>query len=126
MTTSPKDVALQVIAAMSAKNLEGMLALFADDASFFDPHYPTPLMQGKDAIRGNMAWALGFLREMHWTVLRSWESADSVVLEVDTRHVGPDGSLITPPQVFVVDVKDGQVTRWQSFVPYPPPMPPPA
>lgn len=123
MSTSPKAVAEQVIAALSAKDLNALLALMADDVTLFDPHYPTPLMQGHEAIRGNMAWAFGFLKEMHWTVLRSWEAADSVVLEVATRHVAPDGSLITPPQVFVVDVRGGKVTRWQSFVPYPPPMP---
>ena len=103
-----------------------MNAVLTDDATFFDPHYPTPLMVGRDAINGNMAWATGFLKRMHWTVLRSWETSDSVVLEVDTDHEMQDGTLVTPKQVFIVDVKDGKVTRWQSFVPYPPPAPPTA
>ncbi len=126
MAATPKEIALQLLDRISAKDIEGMLNLMTDDASVFDPHYPSPLMQGKDAIRGNMAWVFGFLKEMHWTVLRSWENADSVVLEVATRHVAPDGSLMTPPQVFVIDVRGGKVARWQSFGPYPPPAPPPA
>lgn len=124
MAASPREVALELLAALSAKDLDRMNAVLTDDSSVFDPHYPTPLMQGRAAINGNMAWVFGFLKELHWTVLRTWEADDSVVFEVSTAHVMQDGSLLTPPQVFVADVKDGKVTRWQSFLPYPPPPPP--
>jgi ketosteroid isomerase-like protein len=118
---TPKDIALQLLTAMTAKNKAETLALMADDAVLFDPHYPTPLMAGKAAISEGIDFAFGMLKQPGWTVLRSWENRDSVVLEVDTHHEMMNGFMVTPKQVFIVDTKDGKITSWQSFVPYPPP-----
>ncbi len=124
MATSPKELAMQMLQAMTAKNKAGILAVLSDDAILFDPHYPSPLMSGKEAIGAGLDFAFGMLKQPGWTILRSWESGDSVVFEVDTHHEMINGMMITPKQVFIVDVKDGKITSWQSFVPYPPPMPP--
>lgn len=122
--TTPKEIALQLLAAMTAKNKTDILALMADDAVLFDPHYPSPLMTGKAAISEGMDFAFGMLKQPGWTVLRSWENGSSVVFEVDTHHEMINGMMVTPKQVFVVDVKDGKIASWQSFVPYPPPASP--
>lgn len=124
MAQSPKELALELLAALSSKDLARADAVLADDAILYDPHYPQPLMVGKDAINGNLGWVFGFLKSMSWTVVHAWEDADSAVLQVETRHEMPDGTPITPPQVFVANVKDGKIARWTTYVPYPPPAPP--
>ena len=121
MNGSPKDIALKLLDALMAKDQTRMFEILAEDAVLFDPHYPQPLMKGHAEIKAGNDFAFGLLKKMHWTVLRSWESGDSAVLEVDTDHEMVNGMMLTPKQVFVVDVKDGRITRWQSFVPYPPP-----
>jgi ketosteroid isomerase-like protein len=124
VAASSKDIAMQLLDAMTAKDTARTLALFADGAVLIDPHYPNPTMTGKDAIGAGMDFAFGLLKQAEWKVLRTWETADTVVLEVDTNHELTNGMKMTPRQVFVADVKDGKVVRWQSFVPYPPPPPP--
>ncbi len=124
MVASSKDAAMQLLDAMTDKDMARTLASFTDDAVLFDPHYPNPTMVGKDAIRAGMDFAFGLLKQPKWTVLRSWETANSVVLEADTHHELVNGITMEVKQVFVVDVKDGKITHWQSFVPYPPPPPP--
>jgi ketosteroid isomerase-like protein len=121
MTATPISVANQLLDAMTAKDKGRTLALFADDAVLIDPHYPSPTMSGKDAIGAGLDFAFGLLKQPEWKILRSWETADTVVLEVDTHHELINGVIMTPKQVFIADVKDGKVARWQSFAPYPPP-----
>lgn len=41
-----------------AKDVDGFLALFAEDAVFFNPHYPVQRMKGKAAITDGIAWGL--------------------------------------------------------------------
>ncbi len=124
MNSSPKNLAMQLLDALSTRDRARMDALLADDAVFYDPHYNPPLMVGKPAINAGTDWVFGFLKSMNFTVRRAWEDADSAVLEVDTHHVAANDMVLEPPQVFVAVVKDGKIASWKSYVPYPPPAPP--
>ncbi|WP_268899497.1 hypothetical protein [Haloarcula nitratireducens] len=42
-------------------------------------------------------------------------------MEVDTRHRMHDGTTVDFPQVFIIENDNGQITRWQSYLPFPPP-----
>lgn len=121
MNPSAQAVVRQLLDAMTVKDRAGALAFFADDAVFFDPHYPTPLMVGKEAIGAGLDFSFRMLKQPGWIVNRVWEADGSVVLEVDTQHELMNGIKVTPRQVFIVDVADGKIAQWQSFVPYPPP-----
>ena len=116
-------VARRMLEAIIAKDKDRILALFTDDAVFFDPHYPEATMRGKAAIAAGMDFAFGLLEQPGFTVLRTWQNNGSVVLETDTHHFLINGAEMRFPQVFVVDVQEGRVSRWQSFTPYPPPPP---
>ena len=54
-----RDDVERLITAFEAKDLETIMAEFADDAYVYDPHYPQTDMVGKDAIRQGMEWAFG-------------------------------------------------------------------
>jgi ketosteroid isomerase-like protein len=50
MDTSLHHLITRTFAAVEAKDLDAMMSVFADDAVVFDPHFPTPQMQGKADI----------------------------------------------------------------------------
>ncbi len=106
--------------AFMAKDLEQVLSFFAEDALLYDPHYPVPEMKGKNAIRRGLKWGLGNMEKPGFQIRNCWIDSDQAVLEVDTHHVFKGGMRINFPQVFVIEVRDGLVTRLQSYVPYPP------
>lgn len=120
MSDSQRKTIDALIEAFTNKDLEAALALFADDALVYDPHYPVPTMQGKDAIRQGFAWGLGNMEQPGFTVRHLWSDGTSGALEVDTHHVFKGGMALKFDQVFVFETRDGLITRLQSYVPYPP------
>ena len=126
MSTSDRSHIEQLFAAFAAKDLDAVMALFAEDAIVFDPHYPTPLMAGKAAIRSGFAWAFGALQQPGFAIRNFWAGENNAAVEVDTHHVMLGGLELKFPQAFVFEWRDGLVTRLQAYVPYPPPPPPAA
>lgn len=116
----------QLFAAFAAKDLDAVMALFAEDASVFDPHYPTPLMIGKAAIRSGFEWAFGALQQPGFAIRNFWAGENNAAVEVDTHHVMMGGLELNFPQAFVLEWRDGLIGRLQAYVPYPPPPPPAA
>lgn len=113
-----------------AKDVDGVVALFASEGVFSDPHYPPPLgptMVGHDAIRQGISWGVGIIERPHFSVRHELSEDDGDrlgALEVDTNHQLVGGALATFPQVFVAEVDDdGLFRRVQSYAPYPPPPP---
>ena len=128
MTTPALRCLLELLEGFQAKDVEAIMALFAADGVFTDPHYPPPVgptMSGHDAIREAVTWALGVLEQPGFTVrhqLSNPENANVAAVEVDTHHRMVGGAMATPPQVFVAEVgDDGLLRRVQSYAPYPPP-----
>jgi len=115
------DFVQQVFGTFEAKDLEAVMACFADDAVLFDPHYPVPEMRGNDAIRRGLAWGLGNMKQPGFTVRHLWVSGETAAVEVDTHHVFKGGIEARFPQVFVIESRDGLITRLQAYPPYGPP-----
>lgn len=109
-----------LFAAFAAKDMEAVLSFFADEAVVVDPHYPTPRMEGISTVRAGFEWAFASLEQPGFTVRRLWTDGDSGVAEVDTHHRLKGGMQINFPQLFVVETRDGQVTRLQAYTPYGP------
>ena len=120
MTPITRELIGQMFSAFEAKDLEAVLAFFADDAVIYDPHYPTPTMRGKATIRQGLTWGLGNMEQPGFIVRHVWLDGETAVAEVDTHHVFKGGMKLNFPQVFVVESRDGLITRLQAYVPYPP------
>ena len=116
-----RDQVEKVFALFAAKDLEKVMAAFADDAVVFDPHYPVPEMKGKAAIRQGFEWGLGNMEKACFAIRNFWAGENNAVVEIDTHHIFKGGMELKFPQVFVIEERDGLVTRLQSYVPYPPP-----
>jgi ketosteroid isomerase-like protein len=110
----------RLIDAFEAKDLEAVLAEFAEDAYIYDPHYPQTDMVGKDAIRQGMEWAFGNMEKPGFTIRNLWIEDDKAALELDTHHVFKGGMELVSPQVFIIETRDGLITRLQSYMPYRP------
>ena len=126
MSVMNEELIAGLLRAFERKDLDAVLGYFAEDALVYDPHYPTPTMQGKEAIRQGFGWGLDMIQQPGFAIRNAWTKDTSGVVEVDTHHVFPNGSEARFPQVFVFETRDGQVTRLQAYEPYPPPAPPAA
>lgn len=118
----------EVLERFEAKDVEGVVQLFAPDGVFADPHYPPPVgptMTGRDAIRDGLTWGIGIVERPRFAVRHRLASPGSdrvAAVEVDTDHELVGGARLTFTQVFVGEVDaDGSLRRMQGYTPYPPP-----
>ena len=112
---------LRLIDLIMAKDLDGVLALFAEDAVLVDPHYPEPRMQGRAAIERGIRWGLASLEKPGFSLRHLAVNGDLGFFEVDTKHKLSFGPTIAFEQVFVMQTRDGRITRLQAYEPYPAP-----
>ncbi len=112
----------RTFAMVERMDLAAVLSFFADDAVLIDPHYPNPRMVGKAAIETGLRWGFGSMRKMGFPIVNYFEdpSGQKAVVEVATSHVLSTGMQLNFPQVFVIEVRDGLVTRLQAYEPYGP------
>lgn len=113
-----RETVENVFAIFEAKDADAFMALFADDAIVRDPHYPNPEMQGKEAIRKGLEWAMGNMEQPGFTIRNLWIDSDKAAVEVDTNHLFKGGMKLETDQVFVVEMQDGLITRLQAYLPY--------
>ncbi len=122
MSTPLRATVDRLFAAFEAKDEAAVLALLADDAVLIDPHYPTPRMAGKTAIAEGLRWAFGAMKTLRFSIVTYGESEDgqTAVVEVDTAHMLKTGLPLKFPQAFIVDTREGVVTRVRAYTPYGP------
>lgn len=118
---STRELVAEMFRRCEAKDVEGVVALIAEDAVFIDPHYPRVHNAGVDEIRESLVWGIGGLEQMRFREQR-WYAADdgAVSVEVDTHHTIKGKREVRFPQVFVAESRDGHITRLQAFEPYGP------
>lgn len=116
------DIIQQSLIAVASKDVDAVLAFFAEDAVFIDPHYPRPRMEGKGEIADGFRWSFAGLTKMGFTIDRFFPSADgtSAAVEVTTDHVARGGMRLHFSQVFIIETNHGLISRLQSYVPYGP------
>jgi ketosteroid isomerase-like protein len=120
--TSLHDLVIHTFAVVEAKNLDALMHVLADDAVVIDPHFPTPRMQGKAAIRESFQKAMNGMHSFGYTIVNYCESANKqcAAVETATHHVLKPGMERNFPQVFIFEVVDGHITRLQAYEPYGP------
>jgi ketosteroid isomerase-like protein len=108
--------------AIMAKDMDATMALFAEDADLFDPHYPRQHMQGKAQIQDGLTWGFKSMKTFGFKVEKFYpgEDGQSAAVEVATSHVLSTGKKLNFPQAFFFEFKDGLITRLHAYEPYPP------
>ena len=120
MTLFTEETVKRMFGAFEAKDMETVLSYFAEDALVIDPHYPTPRMEGKAAIRAGFAWAFANIEQPGFTLLRLWTDGTSGALEMDTHHRIRGKLESRFQQVFIVETRNDQILRLQSYPDYGP------
>ncbi len=110
----------QLKEAFETKDLSAVMALFANDSVVIDPHYPQVEMKGKAAIKQGFEWAFGNIEKPGFTPRHIWTDDTGGVMEVETHHIFRGGMKLNFPQVFVVETRNGLITRLQSYPSYGP------
>lgn len=112
----------EILTAFEERDAATASEYWAEDGVFADPHYPEPAYRGPDEVRAALDWALENVVERPGLAVRNvWKDGETFAVEVDTHHTMQDGTEAAFPQVFVVEGEHGQVTRWRSYLPFPPP-----
>lgn len=112
----------EALRAIESRDQLALIDLVTEDAVFVDPHYPTPLMVGRQAIGDGLRWAFGAIEAFRFETLLGFDSGDGrhAAVEVDCHHVLRGGRPLAFRQVFIADVRDGRITRLQAYQPYGP------
>ncbi len=103
-------------------DVHATVALFAEDGVLADPHYPNPHMVGKAAIAEGLTWGFGAMQKMGFPIVNYFEAegGQCAAVEIATAHVLKTGMKLNFPQMFVLETRDGLLTRMQAFEPYGP------
>lgn len=116
--TKPVDTVLK---ALEKEDAVAAASAYAEDAVFIDPRYPEPEYRGRETIREAFEWGLtNVLDAPEYTVRNYLETGGTCAVEVhagDAEAVGQDGEH---PRVFVVDFYADGITRWRTYLPFPP------
>ncbi|SEL77865.1 nuclear transport factor 2 family protein [Haloferax larsenii] len=92
---------------------------WADDGVYIDPHYPESQYEGPEEVRRVLETSLQeIIAQPRLAIENLWKDDDTFVVEVQTNHRMMDGSEVDYPQVFVIETEDGEITRWQSYLPF--------
>ncbi len=122
MNGIPRELIQRVFDALGERDQAAMMALVADDAVFFDPHYPKPEMRGKTEIAAGIDWGLSVMKSFGFTIERYFEAEDGLsgCVEVDTHHELKNGQKLHFPQVFIVETDGERITALRAYEPYGP------
>ena len=122
MGETPRDLIQRVFDELGRRDLAALMALAADEAVFFDPHYPKPEMRGRAEIEAGLIWGLSVMKSFGFTILRYFASEDGLsgCVEVDTHHQLKSGQKLNFPQVFVIETDGSRITALRAYEPYGP------
>lgn len=122
MNTPLHDLVTRTFSAVEAKDLDGLLSLFADDAVVIDPHFPVQRMQGKAAIAEGFREAMAGMQSFGYTIVHYFasENGQHAAVETATHHIVRPGMKLDFPQTFVFEMQDGYIKRLQAYEPYGP------
>lgn len=122
METAVVALVRRMLSALSEGDKATAMACFAGDAVLFDPHYPTPRMQGRGEIEKGLDWGLSVMERFGFTIVTVFldETGKKAAFEVDTNHVLKGGRKLSFPQVFIAEERDGLVSALRAYEPYGP------
>jgi len=111
------DIATRWFASFNDKNLDGLLALYHNDAEHFSPklkvrHPETHgLIKGKTSLKNWWSDAFERLPSLHYEVVRLTPHADRVFMEY-IRHVSGEDNLYVGE---MLEIKDGLIIKSSVF-----------
>jgi ketosteroid isomerase-like protein len=112
----------EMFRAVEAKDRDTALSFFAPDGMLIDPHYPHKEMKGQAAIGAGLDWLFAGVEQPGFGIVGWYTSDDgtSAAVEVATHHRLTGGRTLHFPETFIIETRDGKITRMQGYPPYGP------
>lgn len=107
---------------VEAKELDSLLEFYHSDAELLDPHYPNVHMKGKDEIRKGLTWGFKSVKTFSFTPDNYFENDDktSAAVEMASKLELSNGQKLSFTQVFILETKQGKISRLQAYQTYGP------
>jgi limonene-1,2-epoxide hydrolase len=107
------DTIRNFLAAFNAKDIDGLMAFFTDDA--INHNMPDPPVQGTDAIRGVIDGYTSPATAIDWQLLAIAESEDGTVLTERLDRFDFGGRWVELPVMGSFDVAGGKISTWRDY-----------
>jgi ketosteroid isomerase-like protein len=114
VTTERRQMIHDLFEAIDAKDVEGLLAHLAPDATQrFGNQEP---LHGHREIGAANAAFFSAIESLRHEVTGLWESDDTVIVRIDATYVRLDGRSVTVPAVSIIQESDGLIVDYQVCV----------
>ena len=114
VTTQRRQMILDLFAAIDAKDVAGLLAHLAHDATQrFGNQEP---LHGHEEIGAANAAFFSTIESLSHEVTGLWESDDTVIVRIDATYMRLDGRSVTLPAVSIIQESDDLIVDYQVFV----------
>jgi ketosteroid isomerase-like protein len=122
-----EDVAMGLVEAVRAGDVDAIAACYAPDAVLYHPMFPEP-RRGRDAVVGEHAVFLSAFSAIEPAVRTLLRGNGTVALElvIDAIHTGPldlggevlapTGRLVTVPTIWVLVVEEGLIVEERDYL----------
>lgn len=101
------------IAKWNMRDLEGILAAFADNAVYHN--IPMEKLTGHEAIRGALEGFVGMASEIKWDLLVVAENSDGSVLTERVDRFLINGQWMALPVMGTFEFKNGKIAAWRDY-----------
>jgi ketosteroid isomerase-like protein len=112
----PREVAVALVEAMNAHDIEAFVALFAPDYDSRQPAHPDRAFQGRDQVRANWSAVFAGVPDFRAELIASAAEADTVWSEWRWSGTHEDGSRLEMAGVIVFGVRDGRLAWARLYV----------
>jgi ketosteroid isomerase-like protein len=123
MTVQPGiDILESLIATINRRDLDGLVALFAEDVRSDTPAHPARSFVGSDQVRSNWSQILGSIDDLRATVVSSASApgkvgdGEAIWAELAFDGHRPDGAPWQMRGVTINRVVDGRITAVQFYL----------
>jgi ketosteroid isomerase-like protein len=111
---TPADAIDRTFDAWQRLDVEALVELFADDASYEDPLFPAALV-GHDQMRESIAPAMADLADCAITARRVIESGNTGMVEAEFRSGLAAGGRLDFDFAMLVELRDGRIARLAEY-----------
>jgi hypothetical protein len=115
-STAPYALALRLLDATNAHDIEAIVGCFAADYRNETPAHPARSFVGRDKVRRNWVQILAAIPDLSTAIVGSASADDTVWTEWEHRGTRPDGSVHLLRGVIIFTVAGDLITRARFFL----------
>ena len=97
------------------QDIDGVLALVAEDFTWNNSGGLRPPLVGKAAMRADLERMAGNMGESKWRLFDWAEVGDKVWMEGVDEFIRKDGIRVAVPYAGVVEFRDGLIVKWREY-----------